>query len=68
VCDNGGMHPDHEAPDHFVPAEPVELIGEFAPISPPLSVFVDVMELLDHLDDDEAKLWEFHGKLKDLFA
>ncbi len=46
-----------------------ELVSEISSISTsPLSVYVDVIELLDHLDQDEGKLWEFLGKLKDLFA
>jgi len=34
----------------------------------PMSVHVDVCELLDMFEKDEARLWEFLGKLKDLFA
>lgn len=34
----------------------------------PLSVFVDVLELLEHFDSDEAKTFEFLGKLRDLLA
>jgi hypothetical protein len=45
-----------------------ELLSETFQVTSPLSVYVDVIELLDRFDDDDAKLWEFLGKLKDLFA
>lgn len=45
-----------------------ELLSETFQVTSPLSVYVDVIELLDRFDEDEAKLWEFLGKLKDLFA
>jgi hypothetical protein len=47
-----------------------QLLSETITTSPmsPLSVHVDVCELLDMFEKDESRLWEFLGKLKDLFA
>lgn len=33
----------------------------------PLQVVVDVLDLLHHFDEDEAKTFEFLGKLHDMF-
>ncbi len=40
---------------------------EMSPMSP-LSVIADVRDLLEHFDGDEAEVFEFLGKLRDLFA
>ena len=44
-----------------------QLLSETITTSP-LSVYLDVCELLDMFEKDESRLWEFLGKLKDLFA
>ena len=35
---------------------------------PSLTVHVDVVDLLDHFTGDEARVFEFIGKLKDLLS
>ena len=40
--------------------------GETISVSP-LSVFIDVQDLLEYFDGDQARTFEFLGKLKDFF-
>lgn len=39
-----------------------------AQLSAPLNVHVDIVDLLDHYQGDEAAMFEMLGKLKDLFG
>lgn len=66
VCDTGGMDNDSDLEGQFIPGELVSEISSMT--TSPLSVYVDVIELLDKFDGDQTKLWDFLGKLKDLFA
>ena len=60
----GGMIDDDDLP--FAAEEMLETIE--AVHMTPLSVHVDVVDLLDHFTGDEARVFDFVGKLKDLLT
>lgn len=66
VCDTGRMDNDPDLEGQFIHGELVSEISSMT--TSPLSVYVDVIELLDKFDGDQTKVWDFLGKLKDLFA
>lgn len=59
-----------DQPDHD--PEALAFVGELMETSfsamPPLTVHVDIVDLLDHFHNDEQLVFEFIGKLKDLLA